>query len=185
MAAILGDLPESVDVYCKRASVATDGGMVVAANYNCPGQVVISGEVRGVDKAIELMKAAGLKRAMKLNVSGAFHSPLMAPARDGLAQALRSTTISAPLVPVYANVTARPVREPEDGRRLLVEQLTSPVRWSELVQHLIADFPGALYVEMGPGSVLTGLVKKIAPTAQTFPCGTAADIQQLLSRLPA
>ena len=185
MAAILGDPPEPVDAYCAQASVAADGGLVVAANYNCPGQVVISGEARGVDKAIELMKAAGLKRAMKLNVSGAFHSPLMAPARDGLADALRSTTILTPFVPVYANVTALPVRDPEEGRRLLVEQLTSPVRWEELVRRLTIDFPRALFVEMGPGTVLAGLVRKIAPDAQTLSCGTASDIEQLLSRLPA
>lgn len=184
MAAILGDPPESIDVYCERASVAADGGLVVAANYNSPGQVVISGESAGVDKAIALMKEAGFKRAMKLNVSGAFHSPLMTPARDGFALALQATSIATPRVPVYANVTARPVRDPEEGRRLLVEQLTSPVRWAELVGALVADFPSALFVEMGPGSVLAGLVKRIAPSAQTFACGTDADVAQLLSRLP-
>ncbi|MEP7343682.1 MAG: ACP S-malonyltransferase [Gemmatimonadaceae bacterium] len=185
MAAILGDPPEAVDVYCERASAAPDGGLVVAANYNSPGQVVISGEVRGVEKAIELMKAAGFKRAMKLNVSGAFHSPLMAPAREGLAEALRAAALSAPSVPVYANVTAQPVSDPEEGCRLLVDQLTSPVRWSEAVQRLNVDYPDALFVEMGPGAVLTGLVKKTVPTAQTFSCGTAAEIEQLLSLLPA
>lgn len=183
MAAILGDPPEPIEAYCARASAAPDGGLVVPANYNCPGQVVISGEVAGVDKAIELMKAAGFKRAMKLNVSGAFHSPLMAPARDGLAAALASTAMVAPTVPVYANVTAAPVRDAEEGRRLLVEQLTSPVRWTELVQRLLQDFPGALYVELGPGTVLTGLVKKIAPSAQTMSCGTMADVDHLLTRL--
>ncbi len=185
MAAILGDPPESVDTYCERASAAPDGGLVVAANYNSPGQVVISGEVRGVDTVIALMKEAGFKRVMKLNVSGAFHSPLMAPARDGLAEALRSVAFATPSIPVYANVTAQPVTDPEEGRRLLVDQLTSPVRWSELVQQLTVDFPDALFVEMGPGTVLTGLVKKIAPAAQTLSCGTAPEIAQLLSRLPS
>ncbi|MFN8572469.1 MAG: ACP S-malonyltransferase [Gemmatimonadaceae bacterium] len=185
MAAILGDPPEPVERYCERASAAPDGGQVVAANYNCPGQVVISGEVSGVDKAIELMKEAGFKRAMKLNVSGAFHSPLMTPARDGLAAALASSHLSPPSVPVYANVTASPVTDAEEGRRLLVDQLTSPVRWTELVQRLVADFPTALFVEMGPGTVLTGLLKKIAPSAQTMSCGTSADVDQLLARLPA
>jgi [acyl-carrier-protein] S-malonyltransferase len=185
MAAILGDPPEPVELFCERASAAPDGGLVVAANYNAPGQIVISGEIRGVDKAIELMRAAGFKRAMKLNVSGAFHSPLMAPAREGLAAALHGTVISAPSVPVYANVTARPVTNPDVARQLLVDQLTSPVRWTDLVAQLASDFPSALFVEMGPGSVLTGLVKKIVPSAQTLSCGTAADVAQLLSRFPA
>lgn len=185
MAAIIGDTPEPVGEYCQRASAAPDGGLVVVANYNSPGQVVISGEITGVDKALELMKAAGVRRAMKLNVSGAFHSPLMAPAREGLAAALRMVTLTAPGVPVYANVTATPVCDPEEGRRLLVDQLTSPVRWTELVERLVTDFPDALYVEMGPGTVLTGLMKKIAPSAQTLSCGSAADVDHLLSRLPS
>lgn len=184
MAAILGDPPEPVDVYCERASAATDGGLVVPANYNSPGQVVISGEVNGVDKAIGLMKEAGFKRAMKLNVSGAFHSPLMAPARDGLTEALQATDLRTPLVPVYANVTARPVTDPDEGKRLLIEQLTSPVRWSEVVERLGTDFPDATFVEMGPGNVLCGLVRRILPAAQTFACGTSQDVTNLLSLIP-
>lgn len=184
MAAVLGDPPEPIDAICARASAATDGGLVVAANYNCPGQVVISGEVRGIDKALELLKEAGVKRTMKLNVSGAFHSPLMEPARAGLAAALEHTPLQPAGVPVYANVTAAPVSDPEAGRRLLIDQLTSPVRWTELIQRLVADFPGATFVELGPGTVLAGLLRKIAPTAQAISVGTAAEVDVLLSRLP-
>jgi [acyl-carrier-protein] S-malonyltransferase len=180
MAAILGDLAEPIDVICARASSDPEGGIVVPANYNAPGQIVISGEVSGVEKAMELCKAAGAKRAMKLNVSGAFHSPLMAPARDGLRESLAQATMHRAEVPVYANVSTEPVCEPATARALLVEQLTAPVRWIELVQRLAKDFANALYVEMGPGSVLVGLVKKIAPNVKTMTCGTAADVEQLL-----
>jgi [acyl-carrier-protein] S-malonyltransferase len=159
MAAILGDTSESIDVICARASSDPEGGVVVPANYNSPGQIVISGEVAGVEKAMELCKASGAKRAMRLNVSGAFHSPLMDPARDGLREALAGASMHRAGVPVYANVSTEPVCDPATARALLVEQLTAPVRWIELVQRLVSDFPSATYVEMGPGSVLTGLVR--------------------------
>ncbi len=183
MAAILGDLSESVDAICAQASLEPDSGLVVAANYNSPGQVVISGEVPGVERAMALCKRAGAKRVLRLNVSGAFHSPLMAPARAGLAAAIRDAAFRDPSLPVFANVTANVVRDAETAQRLCVEQLTAPVRWTDLVLRLAADYPAALYVEMGPGAVLTGLLKKIAPSLQTATCGTAADVEQLLARV--
>lgn len=181
MAAILGDVHGGIEAVCAR--VCADGGCVVPANYNAPGQVVISGEVAAVGRAMELAKAAGARRAMRLNVSGAFHSPLMRDARDGLSEALDMVQLSDPLVPVYANVTAEPVRSAADARRLLLEQLTAPVAWTRIVERLAADFPDALYIEMGPGTVLAGLVKKIAPSIQITSCGTAADVEQLLARV--
>ncbi len=183
MAAILGDMNESVEVLCARATADPAGGEVVPANYNCPGQVVISGEVAGVEAAMALCKAAGAKRAMRLNVSGAFHSPLMRPAREGLQRAIAAAQFGQPSLPVYANVTADVVRDAETAQQLCLEQLTAPVRWTELVGRLAADHPDALFVELGPGTVLAGLVKKIAPSVATAPCGTAADVEQLLNRL--
>lgn len=183
MAAILGHLSEPIDVLCARASADPEGGVVVPANYNAPAQTVISGEVSGVEKGMQLCEAAGAKRAMRLNVSGAFHSPLMAPARDGLHEALTQSAMHRPGVPVYANVSAEPVCDPGAARALLVEQLTAPVRWIELVQRLARDFPNARFVEMGPGSVLVGLVKKIVPNVTTMTCGTAADVEQLLAAI--
>lgn len=181
MAAILGETSESIDVICARASSDPEGGVVVPANFNSPGQIVISGEVSGVEKAMDLCKAAGARRAMRLNVSGAFHSPLMEPARDGLREALASCTMHRAGIPVYANVSTEPVCDPATARALLVEQLTAPVRWIELVQRLASDFPGAAYVEMGPGSVLTSLVKKIAPNVTTMTCGTVVEVQRVLA----
>jgi [acyl-carrier-protein] S-malonyltransferase len=183
MAAILGDTTEPIEAICERVRRDPEGGVVVAANYNAPGQVVISGEVRGVEKAMTLAKAAGAKRAIALNVSGAFHSPLMEPARAGLGAALADVEFSGPVAPVCANVDARFVTNVEDGRALLVEQLTSPVRWTDVVLRLAASYPDALFVEMGPGSVLAGLVKKIAPAVQTMTCGTPAEVEQLMSRV--
>ena len=183
MAAILGDMSEPVDEICRRASAAPDGGEVVPANYNCPGQVVISGEVSGVEAAMALCKAAGAKRAMRLNVSGAFHSPLMRPAREGLERAITAAQYATPTVPVYANVTADVVTDAATAQRLCLEQLTAPVRWTELVERLAAAHPDALFVELGPGTVLAGLVKKIAPSVATTACGTAADVEQLLAKV--
>lgn len=180
MAAVLGDTSPPIEAICARATA--EAGEVVAANYNAPGQIVISGEVAGVERAMALAREAGARRAMRLPVSGAFHSPLMAPARSGLAAALAAATLRDPRVPVYANVTAEPVREAAVARRLLEEQLTAPVRWIQLVEHLVRDFPSALYVEMGPGGVLAGLVRKIAPSVTTMTCATAADVDALLER---
>jgi [acyl-carrier-protein] S-malonyltransferase len=182
MAAILGDTDRSIDEICADASASPEGGLVVPANYNSPGQVVVSGEVAGVERAMELAKQAGAKRAIRLPVSGAFHSPLMQTAWQAFAQSLAHTPLNDPSVPIYANVNAEPVTRADDARRLLLEQLTAPVRWIELVHRLVRDFPGVLFVEMGPGSVLTGLVRKIAPAAECIPCGTPAEVEMLMSR---
>jgi [acyl-carrier-protein] S-malonyltransferase len=158
MAAILNLDDAVVEKICEEISNA--GEIVVAANYNCPGQLVISGTIKGVNEACEKMKAAGAKRALVLPVGGAFHSPLMRPAREELAAAIAETNFSIPLCPVYQNVNAMPVIDPKEIRENLVAQLTSPVRWTQTIQNMIAD--GATnFVEVGPGKVLQGLVKKI------------------------
>jgi [acyl-carrier-protein] S-malonyltransferase len=177
MAAILGDPVEPIDAICQRAT--DEGALVVPANYNSPGQVVISGEPAGVDRAMALAKELGAKRAIRLNVSGAFHSPLMETALDGLSKALDDAGFTDAMFPVYSNVTAESGTSAGRARELLLKQLTSPVRWTDEVRALAAAFPNATYVEMGPGSVLVGLLKKIAPQLQTMSCGTAADIQKL------
>ena len=177
MAAILGDTSRPIEEICAEAT--REAGLVVPANYNCPGQVVISGEDAGVERAMTLCKEAGAKRAIRLKVSGAFHSPLMESAVDGLAQALDSASFDDPHFPVYANVDGQPVLKAERAKRLLLEQLSTPVRWSDEVLALAERYPRALYVEMGPGSVLVGLVKKIAPSLETATCGTAAEVDQL------
>ncbi|MDL2282243.1 ACP S-malonyltransferase [Parabacteroides sp. OttesenSCG-928-G06] len=156
MAAVLALPDEKVEEIC--ATVADE--VVVCANYNCPGQLVISGSIPGIEKACELMLAAGAKRALKLNVGGAFHSPLMEPARAELAEAIEKTAINAPVCPVYQNVDAKPATDPETIKKNLIAQLTAPVRWTQTVQNMIAD--GAdHFTELGPGSVLQGLIKKI------------------------
>ena len=134
---------------------------VVPANYNSPGQVVISGEEAGIDEACEKLKEAGAKRALKLAVSGAFHSPLMEPAREELARAIEATPVQAPFCPIYQNVSALPTTDPVVIKENLLRQLTSPVRWTQSVQNMIAD-GAAKFVELGPGTVLQGLVKRIA-----------------------
>ena len=182
MAAILGDTSRTLDEICAEASSSPEGGLVVPANYNSPGQVVISGEVAGVERAMELAKQAGAKRAIRLPVSGAFHSPLMQTAWQAFGQSLAHAEMSDPRVPVYANVTAGPVTRADETKRLLLEQLTAPVRWTQLIERIVLDFPGALMVEMGPGSVLTGLVRKIAPDAECVTCGTAAEVESLMAR---
>ncbi|HZF67653.1 MAG TPA: ACP S-malonyltransferase [Gemmatirosa sp.] len=181
MAALLGEAARTVEELCAEAS--REAGAVVPANYNSPGQVVISGEIAGVERAMELAKAAGMKRTVRLPVSGAFHSPLMAPALAGLEAALDAAQLAAPAFPVWANVTARPVADVAGARTLLAEQLTAPVRWTEQVTALAAAHPDALYLELGPGSVLTGLVRKIVPGARTAACGTAAEVEALLAQL--
>lgn len=182
MAAILGELDHPIEDICVGA--ASDG-VVVPANFNCPGQIVISGEPAGVDRAMELAKAAGARRAIKLNVSGAFHSPLMADAVAGLQEALDLALWAEPHFPVYANVNAQPVTSSVVARRVLADQLTSPVQWTREVEGLASRYPGALYVEMGPGNVLKGLVKKIAPSLNVVTCGTAAEVDALLAQLAA
>lgn len=163
MAAVLGMDDAKVAEIC--ASVKDD--VVVAANYNCPGQLVISGSVTGINKAVELLKAAGAKRALVLPVGGAFHSPLMEPARVELEAAINATNFSQPICPVYQNVTAAPVTNPDEIRKNLVAQLTAPVKWTQTIQRMTAD--GATqFVEVGPGKVLQGLVKKISPAAEAI-----------------
>lgn len=177
MAAILGDTNRPIEEICADAS--QEAGLVVPANYNSPGQLVLSGEEAGVERAMALCKDAGAKRAIRLNVSGAFHSPLMESAAGGLRDALDAATFDNPHFPVYANVNAEPVLEAARGKQLLLDQLSKPVRWTEEIQAMAARFPNATYVEMGPGSVLVGLVKKIAPSLKTMTCGTAAEVEQL------
>ena len=162
MAAILVLEDEKVEEIC--ASIKDE--VVVAANYNCPGQLVISGSNKGIEIACELMKAAGAKRALPLPVGGAFHSPLMEPARVELAAAINSTSFSKPLCPIYQNVTAAPSTDTEVIKKNLIEQLTAPVRWTQIVQNMFTD-GATLFVECGPGKVLQGLVKKVAKEAET------------------
>jgi [acyl-carrier-protein] S-malonyltransferase len=178
MAAILGDLRGSIEAVCEQAS--SEAGLVVPANYNAPGQIVISGEMAGVERAMALAKEAGAKRAIRLNVSGAFHSPLMQSAEAGLTEMLAVTEMCEPKFPVYANVDAQPVTSAADAREHLVRQLTSPVRWTEEMQVLARDYPDAIFVEMGPGTVLVGLVRKIAPAVKTASCSTVTEVEQLL-----
>lgn len=179
MAAILGLSEAKVEEACRRASV--DGACVVPANYNTPEQLVISGEIAAVERAMELAKELGAKRAVRLKVSGAFHSPLMDVARQGLSQALDEAEFTAPAFPVVSNVSAQPVTEVGEARRLLLEQLTSPVRWTDVVRGLAERHPDALFVEMGPGNVLTNLTRRIAPQVKTATCGTAAEVEQLFA----
>ncbi len=180
MAAILGDLHAPIESICEEASSV---GLVVPANYNSPGQIVISGEVAGVEKAMELAKAAGAKRTITLNVSGAFHSPLMEPAEEGLQDALSAAGIGDAKFPVFANVSAEPTKWQVSIMHRLARQLTRPVLWTGVVSRMAAAYPNALYVEMGPGGVLSGLVRKIAPGVQTMTCGTPAEVDALLAKV--
>lgn len=162
MAAVLGLDDNKVEEIC---ATITDG-VVVPANYNCPGQLVISGSISGVNKACELLKAAGAKRALVLPVGGAFHSPLMEPARVKLEQAILNTQFNTPICPVYQNVTASAVSDVDSIKQNLVSQLTASVKWTQSVQAMVAD--GAThFIECGPGNVLQGLVKKIHKEAET------------------
>jgi [acyl-carrier-protein] S-malonyltransferase len=177
MAAILGTTSTPIEEICRRAS--SEAGQVVPANFNTDEQVVISGEISGVERAMELAKAAGAKRAIKLPVSGAFHSPLMEPAVVGLTDAIATSAFTDPVVPVYSNVTAEASRTASEAKDLLLRQLTSPVRWSSEIRNIATQFPEALFVEMGPGNVLTGLMGRLVKGARTFACGTAADVEKL------
>jgi len=161
MAAVLGLDDNIVENVC-----ANTEGIVVAANYNCPGQLVISGEVEAINKACEALKEAGARRALVLPVGGAFHSPLMEPAREELAAAIENTTFSKPNCPIYQNVTATAITDENEIKANLISQLTAPVRWTQSVQQMIAD--GAThFTEVGPGKVLQGLVKKINRESET------------------
>jgi [acyl-carrier-protein] S-malonyltransferase len=157
MAAVLGLSDEDVEEVCDSITEL----VVVPANYNCPGQLVISGSIEGIDKACELLKEKGAKRALKLPVGGAFHSPLMQPASEELQAAINNTTFSNPICPVYQNVNAYPQTEPEQIKQNLIAQLTAPVRWTQTVKNMVNE--GAVeFIELGPGDVLKGLVKKIS-----------------------
>jgi len=158
MAAVLALPDEKVAELCANSGA----GIVVAANYNCPGQVVISGEIEAVEKACELMKEAGARRALRLPVGGAFHSPLMQPAAEDLAKAINKTDFHKPFCPIYQNVSAQAETNPETIRENLLKQLTAPVRWTQSVQQMIADGATEFY-EFGPGDVLKGLIRKINP----------------------
>ncbi len=162
MAAVLALPDEKIEEICESITE----GIVVAANYNCPGQVVISGEVQAIDVACEKLLAAGARRAMKLKVSGAFHSPLMEPARAELAEAIANTAFYEPKCPIYQNVSAQAVTDPETIKANLIAQLTAPVRWTQSVLNMIAD-GATTFTEVGPGSVLQGLVKKINKEMET------------------
>jgi [acyl-carrier-protein] S-malonyltransferase len=178
MAAILGVLNEPIDVLCERAT--RESALVVPANFNGDEQVVVSGEVAGVERVMELAKAAGAKRCVQLPVSGAFHSPLMAPAATGLDAAIRSAQLRSPKVPVYANVDAQPVTDAPSAHAKLVSQLTSPVRWTDVMRRLASDFPDAHFLELGTGNVLSGLGKRLAPQARISTCGTVAEVRSIL-----
>ena len=161
MAAVLGLDDFTVEDICQRVS-----DVVVPANYNCPGQLVISGSVAGIDKACELLTEAGAKRVLKLNVGGAFHSPLMEAARVELQTAIEATTINEPVCPIYQNIDAKPYKDVDSIKHNLIAQLTGPVRWTQTVMHMLED--GATsFTEVGPGAVLQGLVKKVNRSVET------------------
>lgn len=165
MAAIIGLDDSVVEEVCDKVD-----GVVVAANYNCPGQLVISGAVPAVEKACELLTEAGARRAMILPVGGAFHSPLMEPAREELAAAIEATTFNTPICPVYQNVAAAAISDPIEIQKNLVAQLTAPVKWTQSMNQMIAD-GAAEVIEVGPGNVLQGLFKKVD---RSFPCSSAS-----------
>ena len=155
MAAVLGLEDAVVEAVCNEIE-----GVVVAANYNCPGQLVISGEIEAINKACDMLKDKGARRALVLPVGGAFHSPLMEPAREELAAAIEATPFNVPVCPVYQNVVAKAVTSPEEIKENLIAQLTAPVKWTQCIQTMIAD-GGTEFVEVGPGKVLQGLMRKI------------------------
>jgi [acyl-carrier-protein] S-malonyltransferase len=181
MAAVLGKLEQSIESLCEQAS--RKAGVVVPANYNTEEQIVVSGEVSGVERVMELAKEAGAKRAVRLPVSGAFHSPLMKPAEDGLRQALATTPFAEPAFPVFSNVTQQESRSSADARELLATQLTSPVRWAGEITNIAARFRDPIFLELGPGAVLTGLLTRIVPGARGLACGTPAELEKLLSKV--
>ena len=161
MAAVLGLDDDIVEEICMQTQ-----GIVVPANYNCPGQLVISGEIKAIDLACEILKESGARRALVLPVGGAFHSPLMEPAREELAAAIENTVFNEPICPIYQNVSARAVNNATEIKRNLIAQLTAPVRWTQTIQQMIAD-GGTEFTEIGPGKVLQGLVRKIDRSVTT------------------
>lgn len=180
MAAVLGLPTDQVEAACAAAS--TDSEVAVAANLNAPDQTVLSGDPPAVERAGEGCKARGAKRVLGLKVSGAFHSPLMQPAVPGLTAALGETAWNEPAVPVIANATATAVGTSAEARRLLAEQLTAPVRWVGCMQRAAELVPGATFVEIGPGNVLSGLLKRIVPGAAAVTLGTADEVEKFLGQ---
>lgn len=179
MAAVLGLPTADVETACDEAS--GPDGVAVPANLNAPDQTVISGDPAGVQRAGERCKARGAKRVIPLKVSGAFHSPLMAPAVDGLRAALSEAKFSDPAFPVIANASGEAVRTGVDAKRLLADQLTAPVRWVACMQAAAEMVPNAIFVEVGPGNVLTGLLKRIVPNAKAITLGTADEVEKFLT----
>jgi [acyl-carrier-protein] S-malonyltransferase len=179
MVAVLGLGAAEVEAACAGASAGTDG-IVVPANFNAPDQTVISGDPAAVARASELCKAGGARRILALKVSGAFHSPLMEPAVSGLRAALAGAGFRQARFPVIANGVARPVSTPGEAVRLLADQLTRPVRWVECVRTAAELAPGATFVEIGPGAVLTGLLRRILPDSPAVTLGTAAEVERFL-----
>ncbi|HSJ31951.1 MAG TPA: ACP S-malonyltransferase [Longimicrobiales bacterium] len=178
MAALLGLEDDAVERVCAEASEGTS--VCVPANYNSPGQLVISGDVAAVERAMDLAKAAGARRAVQLNVSGAFHSPLMKVAESGLGAQLDAVNMAPPRFPVVSNVTAAAVVDAADARRLLLQQLTSAVRWTASMRTML-DAGVQQFYEIGPGSVLTGLLKRIERGAASHTIGTAVDVEAVMS----
>jgi [acyl-carrier-protein] S-malonyltransferase len=179
MAAILGLATAEVQEACDESS--GPDGVAVPANLNAPDQTVISGDPEGVNRAGERCKMKGAKRVIPLKVSGAFHSPLMAPAVDGLREALAEATFADPIYPVIANASGEVVRTGVDAKRLLADQLTAPVRWVACMQRAAELVPDATFVEIGPGNVLSGLVRRIVPNAKAITLGTADEVERYLS----
>ena len=177
MAAIIGLDEKQVEELCKKSST---NGVVVPANFNSKNQIVISGDVEAVKLAAEIAKEMGAKRAILLEVGGAFHSPLMQPARDGLKTYLNSVKMNNPTVPVIANVTAQPVTNAEDVKKLLVEQITAPVRWAQTMEYLTNN-QATTVIEIGPGKVLSGMAKRDMPTEKIVNLDTLADIETFVS----
>jgi [acyl-carrier-protein] S-malonyltransferase len=179
MAAVLGLATSEVQTACDESS--GPDGLAVLANLNAPDQTVISGDPEGVSRAGERCKARGAKRVIPLKVSGAFHSPLMAPAVDGLREALTEATFEDPAFPVIANASGEAVRTGVDAKRLLADQLTAPVRWVACMQAAARLAPNATFVEIGPGNVLSGLLKRIVPGAKAITLGTADEVEKFLA----
>lgn len=174
MAALIGAEEAAVEQLCRQASTAD--AVCVPANFNSPGQIVISGDLAAVERAMDMARDAGARKAMRLNVSGAFHSPLMHTARDGLAQQLAQVEFDAPRFPVVSNVTAAPVTDPGEARRLLVEQLTSAVRWTACMRTML-DEGVTRFLEVGQGHVLTGLLRRIEKNMDSHAVGAPADLE--------
>jgi [acyl-carrier-protein] S-malonyltransferase len=179
MAAVLGLPTAEVEAACNEA--AHEGGIAVAANLNAPDQTVISGDPAAVQRAGEHCKARGAKRVVPLKVSGAFHSPLMIQAVDGLHDALSSATFADPAFPVIANVSGEPVQTGNDAKRLLLDQLTAPLRWVDCMRSAALLAPEATFVEVGPGAVLSGLLQRIVPNAPAMTLGTADEVERFMT----